>query len=269
MPQSHAQVWLHIIFSTKDRRPFLQKETFRTEMFRMLAHHVKESKCTSASVGGYSDHVHLLLGLSRTLTIAKLVEDVKTETSKWAKHHKDGSSVFSWQSGYRAFSVIDIPNRRMIVRSQKCPKTRICPIFPELLPHLIRAREMAPPGAEMVQTRYSADSNIGTTFTKIIEKAGLVPWDKLFQNLRATRETELMATYPDKDVASWIGNSVPVAMKHYAMSMQDSFDREVKRGGENFTPLFTPVTVGPRGSGAPLRIGRRSKHSGFYGAGDC
>jgi REP element-mobilizing transposase RayT len=105
MPQSHAQVWLHIIFSTKDRRPFLQKETFRTEMFRMLAHHVKESKCTSASVGGYSDHVHLLLGLSRTLTIAKLVEDVKTETSKWAKHHKDGSSVFSWQSGYGAFSV--------------------------------------------------------------------------------------------------------------------------------------------------------------------
>ena len=105
MPQSHARVWLHIIFSTKDRRPFLQKETFRTEMFRMLAHHVKESKCTSASVGGYSDHVHLLLGLSRTLTIAKLVEDVKTETSKWAKHHKDGSSVFSWQSGYGAFSV--------------------------------------------------------------------------------------------------------------------------------------------------------------------
>jgi putative transposase len=105
MPQSHAQVWLHIIFSTNDRRPFLQKETFRTEMFRMLAHHVKESKCTSASVGGYSDHVHLLLSLSRTLTIAKLVENVKTETSKWAKHHKDGSSVFSWQSGYGAFSV--------------------------------------------------------------------------------------------------------------------------------------------------------------------
>ena len=105
MPQSHAQVWLHIIFSTKDRRPFLQKETFRTEMFRMLAHHVKESKCTSASVGGYSDHVHLLLGLSRTLTIAKLVEDVKTETSKWAKHHKDGTPVVSWQPGYGAFSV--------------------------------------------------------------------------------------------------------------------------------------------------------------------
>ena len=53
-------------------------------MFRMLAHHVKESNCTegSASVGGYFDHVHLLVGLSRTITIAKLVENVKTETSK-------------------------------------------------------------------------------------------------------------------------------------------------------------------------------------------
>ena len=125
---------------------------------------------------------------------------------------------------------IDIPNRRMIVRSQKCPKTRICPIFPELMPHLRRAREMAPPGAEFVQTRYRLDSNIGTTLTKIIESAGLVPWDKLFQNLRATRETELLAVYPAKDVASWIGNSVPIAMKHYAMSMQDSFDRAAEEG---------------------------------------
>jgi REP element-mobilizing transposase RayT len=71
----------------------------------MLTHHVKESKCMSASVGGYSDHVHLLLGLSRTLTIAKLVENVKTETSKWAKRHADGSSLFAWQSGFGAFSV--------------------------------------------------------------------------------------------------------------------------------------------------------------------
>ncbi|PAY19560.1 transposase [Rhodopirellula sp. SM50] len=105
MPQSHAQVWLHIVFSTKERRPFLRNDDFRTEMFRMLSHHVKTSKCTSASVGGYFDHVHLLVGLHRTITIAKLVEQVKTETSKWAKGHEKGSSIFAWQSGYGAFSV--------------------------------------------------------------------------------------------------------------------------------------------------------------------
>ena len=71
----------------------------------MLSYQVEESKCTSASEGGYFDHVHLLLGLSRTITIAKLVETVKTKTSKWAKHHEDGTSVFAWQSGYGAFSV--------------------------------------------------------------------------------------------------------------------------------------------------------------------
>ncbi len=125
---------------------------------------------------------------------------------------------------------IDIANARMIVRSQKTPPTRVCPIFPELMPHIRRAREMAPPGAEFVQTRYSVSANIGTTFTKIIERAGLVPWEKLFQNLRASRETELMAAYPVKDVSAWLGNSAPVAMKHYAMAMQDSFDRAIREG---------------------------------------
>ena len=105
MPQSLAQVWLHIVFSTKERRPFLQDETYRNAMFRMLSHHVKETGCLSASVGGYVDHAHLLVGLSRTITMAKLVEQIKTETSKWAKSSEGGSSLFSWQAGYGAFSV--------------------------------------------------------------------------------------------------------------------------------------------------------------------
>ena len=105
MPQSLAQVWLHLVFSTKDRQQFLSDETFRVEMFRMLAYHVTESGCVSASVGGHLDHVHLLIGLSRTLTIAKLVEKIKTETSKWSKSKENGSSLFSWQAGYGAFSV--------------------------------------------------------------------------------------------------------------------------------------------------------------------
>ncbi|MCA9141898.1 MAG: transposase [Planctomycetaceae bacterium] len=105
MPQSLAQLWVHIVFSTKDRLPFFKDESFRSQMFRMLSHHVKESKCTSASVGGFIDHVHLLVGLSRTITIAQLVENVKTETSKWAKIADGGDSAFKWQAGYGAFSV--------------------------------------------------------------------------------------------------------------------------------------------------------------------
>ena len=105
MPQSHAQVWLHIVFATKERRRFLQKESFRDPMFRMLAHQVKQGGWVSASVGGHVDHVHLLVGLSRTITIADLVEHVKTETSKWAKKDREGNDLFQWQSGYGVFSV--------------------------------------------------------------------------------------------------------------------------------------------------------------------
>jgi len=125
---------------------------------------------------------------------------------------------------------IDLANNRMIIRSNKTPPVRSCPIFPELRPHLLRAREMAPSGAEFVQNRYGHDDNILTTLQKIITKAGLVPWPKLMQNLRATRETELLAHYPAKDVTSWLGNSPQVAHRHYAMTMQASFDQAVLRG---------------------------------------
>ncbi|MEM9586106.1 MAG: transposase [Planctomycetota bacterium] len=105
MPQSLCQIWVHLVFSTRGRRPYLQNESFRTEMFRMLAHHVKEAGCVSASVGGHVDHVHLLIGLSRKTAIAKLTEQVKTGTSKWAKSSSRGTSTFSWQAGYGVFSV--------------------------------------------------------------------------------------------------------------------------------------------------------------------
>ncbi len=105
MSQSLAQVWLHVIFSTKDRRTFLRDPDFREQMFKMLAHNVHENKCVVATVGGWDDHVHLLIGLSRTITIAKLVEHIKTETSKWAKDVDKGTGLFAWQAGYGAFSV--------------------------------------------------------------------------------------------------------------------------------------------------------------------
>jgi len=105
MPQSHAQVWLHTVFSTKNRHAFLAKPEFREQMFRMLAHHVKELGCVVAIVGGHVDHVHLLTSLSRTVKICKFVEVVKTETSKWAKSADGGNREFAWQSGYGVFSV--------------------------------------------------------------------------------------------------------------------------------------------------------------------
>jgi REP element-mobilizing transposase RayT len=105
MPQSLSQVWLHIVFSTKERRPYLQDPSFRDEMFRMLSHHVQQSGCYPKLSGGWVDPVHVLCGLSRTTKISDLLESIKTETSKWAKTKPNCSSLFSWQTGYGVFSV--------------------------------------------------------------------------------------------------------------------------------------------------------------------
>lgn len=94
--------------------------------------------------------------------------------------------------------------------------------------------------AAQVITRYrSAKQNLRTHFEKIIQHAGQDAWPKLFQNLRASCETELLGVCPAKDVASWLGNSVPVAMAHYAMARQDVFEQAVAEGfrwGRNGKP---------------------------------
>ena len=86
------------------------------------------------------------------------------------------------------------------------------PIFPELRPYLEKLFEQAKPGAEYVITRYrDPNVNLRTQMLKIISRAGLKPWPKLFQNLRATRETELAETFPIHVVCAWIGNTPKVA----------------------------------------------------------
>ncbi len=139
---------------------------------------------------------------------------------------------------------VDIPAKRFIVRATKTEHcedggVRIVPIFPELLPHMMRCKEMAAEGAEFLQSRYKSGDNIGTQFKRIIELAGVMPWPKLFQNLRASRETELLARFPAKDVAAWLGNSVPVAMKHYAMATAESFDRATAEGAKGMEAIVT------------------------------
>lgn len=105
MPQSFSCVWIHLVFSTKGRRALLQRDEFREEMFRMLSHEVSQVGCVPVQSGGWIDHVHVVCGLSRTLSISNLVESIKTETSKWAKKFPHSVSDFAWQGGYGAFSV--------------------------------------------------------------------------------------------------------------------------------------------------------------------
>src|SRR3974390_1268923 len=100
MPQSLARIWLHITFSTEGRRAYLQNPEIREEMFKMLSLHAEQMKCPAARCGGWVDHVHILCGLSRTVTVAELVEHLKTETSRWAKRRTGDLANFHWQAGY-------------------------------------------------------------------------------------------------------------------------------------------------------------------------
>ncbi len=129
---------------------------------------------------------------------------------------------------------IDWQRSRIRVHSPKTEhhqggESRLIPIFPELLPYLREAYELAPEGAEYVITRYrSADKNLRTQLERIIKRAGLEPWPKLFHNLRATRQTELEETFPSHVVCAWIGNSEKVARQHYLQTTEEHFERAVQ-----------------------------------------
>ncbi len=134
-------------------------------------------------------------------------------------------------------------SQRIIVTAPKTKRyagheTRVIPMFPELAGVLNEAYEMAFDRLEdksavvsgPVVTRYSsASQNLRTTFDKIIKRAGLVPWPKPFQNLRATRETELMESYPSHVVVAWIGHSETVARKHYLQVTDANFERATSK----------------------------------------
>jgi integrase len=116
------------------------------------------------------------------------------------------------------------------------PKTgeRWIPMFPELRPHLEAAFELAEDGAVYCINRYrDSNTNLRTTFTKIIRRAGAKPWPKLFHNLRASRETELAATYPIHVVCEWIGNSAAIAAKHYLTVREEDFERAAQGGAKS------------------------------------
>lgn len=105
MPQSLAQVYLHVVFSTKHHKPFLQRQDLRRECHAYLAGTCKNFDSPSLIVGGPEYHVHILCTLSREQTISDLVRDLKRESSKWIKTKDPGLSSFYWQQGYGAFSV--------------------------------------------------------------------------------------------------------------------------------------------------------------------
>ncbi len=105
MPQSLTKISVHIVFSTKDRRPLLADDELRREMHQQLGGTSRTLGCPPLIVGGVADHIHLLGQMSRTIAIAEWIKELKRVSSIWIKERDPRQNTFQWQSGYGAFSV--------------------------------------------------------------------------------------------------------------------------------------------------------------------
>jgi len=105
MSQSLVQIYGHIVFSTKNRHPFLADAAFRGRVHAYLAGILAYIDSPSLLVGGVADHVHLLCRLSKTHCLSDLIRDLKRNSTNWIQQENPDLADFHWQSGYGAFSV--------------------------------------------------------------------------------------------------------------------------------------------------------------------
>jgi REP element-mobilizing transposase RayT len=104
MAQSLAKILIHVVFSTKERHPFLVAEV-RPVLHAYMAAVLKGIDSPALIINSVSDHLHLLCRMSKNVRVCDLVEEIKTSTSKWLKTQDRSLTKFAWQNGYGAFSV--------------------------------------------------------------------------------------------------------------------------------------------------------------------
>ncbi len=104
MPQSLSNILIHIVFSTKDRKNLIDK-SIRSELYSYIAQICKNKNSSSKQIGGTENHIHVLLILSRSMSVSKLISDIKANSTRWIKTKGARLKNFAWQNGYGAFSI--------------------------------------------------------------------------------------------------------------------------------------------------------------------
>jgi putative transposase len=105
MPQSLSQIYLHIVFSTKNRTMYLQDKHLRAKTHAYLAGICQNLESPALIVGGVADHAHVLCRFSKNIAVAAFLRELKRDSSKWIKAECDPLRDFHWQAGYGAFSI--------------------------------------------------------------------------------------------------------------------------------------------------------------------
>ena len=104
MPQSLVKNYIHLVFSTKHRQPLII-ESVEKELYNYIGGVCNKFECQPIKIGGYFDHVHILCRLSQKIALMKLLEEVKSHSSRWIKTKDERLKNFYWQDGSGAFSV--------------------------------------------------------------------------------------------------------------------------------------------------------------------
>ncbi|PQO28236.1 IS200/IS605 family transposase [Blastopirellula marina] len=120
MPQSFASLYVHLIFSTKNRESWIEDE-WSPRLYEYVAGTLRKQNDQLLIGGGMADHIHLLISMSRESSIVDIVRNVKSNSSRWIHENFPGSTGFAWQAGYAAFSVSRsaLPEVRQYIENQK------------------------------------------------------------------------------------------------------------------------------------------------------
>ncbi|RLC45835.1 MAG: IS200/IS605 family transposase [Candidatus Cloacimonadota bacterium] len=120
MSHSLTRIWIHAVWSTKDRFPFLNKEK-RIKIVNHLKTRFEESECGVRIINGTEDHLHALFILNQNESIKDIIKNVKGETSHWINQSNFYKAKFSWQIGYGAFSVSEslVKNVEQYIKNQE------------------------------------------------------------------------------------------------------------------------------------------------------
>jgi putative transposase len=101
---SFVKIWIHLVFATKNREPYLKKE-FRNDVFKHIAENCSKKEIFLKEINGHTDHIHCLISLGKDQTIAKISQLIKGESSFWINQNNLTSRKFSWQDDYFAVSI--------------------------------------------------------------------------------------------------------------------------------------------------------------------
>lgn len=142
MPQSFSSILVHLVFSTKRREPWI-RAPIESQLYAYGTTVLKNADCPALAMNGMADHLHTLFRLPRTKTVAEVVEELKSSTSKWIKTKGPSFQGFHWQNGYGAFSVSQSNVQNVIdyIRNQQDHHQGIS--FQDELRALLRKHEIA------------------------------------------------------------------------------------------------------------------------------